>query len=376
MSDDDGRDGEPTARSSSRPRPLEELLEEIVDGLGLDAEIEVEERDGVLSGALDGDDVGLFIGRHGQTIDAVQHLAQRIVFPDGPSSVRVVIDANGYRERRAQALRAEADDAADDAISYGQAGRARPAAAVRAADRARVPARARRCRDAQRGRRAGALSRRLARLGDWAARSVSRENILTPGVDGARAMTELSADVRRRGLAALAAAHRLDARPAGRSSPRLLAAARGGPTGADDRCGRRSRRWTSISRIRSSRSSCAAPADGRDDRRLGAGAGFPGLALAVALPASEVALRREQRAQVRVHRAGAARAARLANAAVVCARAEEWRQGVAGQRSSSLARALAPQPVVLEYAAPLLRLGGDAGRLARRARRGRGAGGG
>jgi len=33
--------------------------------------------------------------------------------------VRVVIDANGYRERRAEALRAEADDAADDAVSSG-----------------------------------------------------------------------------------------------------------------------------------------------------------------------------------------------------------------------------------------------------------------
>jgi spoIIIJ-associated protein len=65
--------------------------------------------------------VGLFIGRHGQTIDAVQHLAQRIVFPDGPSSVRVVIDANGYRERRAEALRADADDAADRAVSSGKA---------------------------------------------------------------------------------------------------------------------------------------------------------------------------------------------------------------------------------------------------------------
>ena len=64
--------------------------------------------------------MGLFIGRHGQTIDAVQHLAQRVVFPDGPSSVRVVIDANGYRDRRAAALRGMADDAADDAISAGE----------------------------------------------------------------------------------------------------------------------------------------------------------------------------------------------------------------------------------------------------------------
>jgi spoIIIJ-associated protein len=99
---------------------LEEMLEEIVDDLSLAAEIEIEEKDGVLTGRLEGDSVGLFIGRHGQTIDAVQHLAQRIVFPEGPSAVRVVIDANGYRERRAEALRAEADDAADEAVSSGE----------------------------------------------------------------------------------------------------------------------------------------------------------------------------------------------------------------------------------------------------------------
>jgi spoIIIJ-associated protein len=114
MNDDDTAPGE-----LEPPEALEELLEEIADGLRLDVEVTVEERDGVLAGQLDGEDVGLFIGRHGQTIDAVQHLAQRIVFPEGPSSVRVVIDANGYRDRRAEALRAEADDAADEALSSG-----------------------------------------------------------------------------------------------------------------------------------------------------------------------------------------------------------------------------------------------------------------
>ena len=73
-----------------------------MDGLGLDVEVEVERADGVLTGCVEGEDVGLFIGRRGQTIDAVQHLAQRIVFPEGPSTVRVVIDADGYRERRAR----------------------------------------------------------------------------------------------------------------------------------------------------------------------------------------------------------------------------------------------------------------------------------
>jgi spoIIIJ-associated protein len=100
---------------------LEDLLEEIAEGLGLDVQVEVEEREGVLSGRVSGEDVGLFIGRRGRTIDAVQHLAQRIVFPEGPRPVRVVIDADGYRERRTEALRAEADDAAEQALRSGRA---------------------------------------------------------------------------------------------------------------------------------------------------------------------------------------------------------------------------------------------------------------
>jgi spoIIIJ-associated protein len=115
-----GSDGDVATDELEPVEALEELLEEIVDGLRLDAEVRVDERDGVLSGQLEGEDVGLFIGRHGQTIDAVQHLAQRIVFREGPSSVRVVIDANGYRERRAEALRADADEAADEAVSSGK----------------------------------------------------------------------------------------------------------------------------------------------------------------------------------------------------------------------------------------------------------------
>jgi spoIIIJ-associated protein len=100
---------------------LAEVLEEVTAGLGLDVEVEVEEEPGLLRGRIVGDDVGLFIGRRGQTIDAVQHLAQRIVFPDGPSSTRVEVDADGYRERRAELLRADADDAADEALREGRA---------------------------------------------------------------------------------------------------------------------------------------------------------------------------------------------------------------------------------------------------------------
>jgi spoIIIJ-associated protein len=95
---------------------LEELLEEVLDCLGLDAEIAVEEADGVLTGSVEGDDVGLLIGRRGQTIDAVQHLAQRIVFSGASPSARVAIDADGYRARRAHHLHKEADEAAEQAL--------------------------------------------------------------------------------------------------------------------------------------------------------------------------------------------------------------------------------------------------------------------
>jgi spoIIIJ-associated protein len=99
---------------------LAELLKEIVDGLGLEGEVVVDREDDVLRGSVEGEDVGLLIGRRGQTIDAVQHLAQRIVFPGGQSTARVVVDADGYRERRAHALREDADDAAEEAVRSGE----------------------------------------------------------------------------------------------------------------------------------------------------------------------------------------------------------------------------------------------------------------
>jgi spoIIIJ-associated protein len=117
---DDGGDAGSPEDELEPAEALEELLEEVAEGLGLDVQVEVEEGDGVLSGRLEGEDVGLFIGRRGQTIDAVQHLAQRIVFPDGPSQVRVTIDADGYRERREKLLREDADEAAEEALSSGR----------------------------------------------------------------------------------------------------------------------------------------------------------------------------------------------------------------------------------------------------------------
>lgn len=89
---------------------------------------------------------------------------------------------------------------------------------------------------------------------------------------------------------------------------------------------------------------------------LGSGVGFPGVALAVALPGTDVSLIESQRRKCEFLERLCA-AATIENAQVVCSRAEEWREG-ALRCDVVVARALAAQPVVLEYAAPLLRMGG------------------
>ena len=89
---------------------------------------------------------------------------------------------------------------------------------------------------------------------------------------------------------------------------------------------------------------------------LGAGAGFPGLVLAAALPAADVALV-ESVGKKCTFMARAIDAIGATNAEVVCERAEEWHDGL-GTQDVITVRAVAPLSVLAEYAAPLLRLGG------------------
>jgi spoIIIJ-associated protein len=95
---------------------VQELLERIVDTVGVEARVLVREDEEEVHADLEGDDLGLLIGRHGQMIDAIQHIAYRIAARGTNTRKRVVVDAAGYRERRAVALRAAADQAAEAAI--------------------------------------------------------------------------------------------------------------------------------------------------------------------------------------------------------------------------------------------------------------------
>ncbi len=92
------------------------LLEQVLDGLGLDGEVEVSEDEETITGSIEGEDLGLLIGRHGQTIDAVQLLCFQAAHQGYKERKRVIVDAAGYRERRREALEHRADRVTEEAL--------------------------------------------------------------------------------------------------------------------------------------------------------------------------------------------------------------------------------------------------------------------
>jgi spoIIIJ-associated protein len=99
---------------------VETVLDEIVDALDLPAEVTVEEAEDQISARIDGEDLGVLIGRRGQTIDAIQLLCYRIAFRGRGDRKRVSVDASGYRERRRETVERQADRAAERALETGK----------------------------------------------------------------------------------------------------------------------------------------------------------------------------------------------------------------------------------------------------------------
>jgi spoIIIJ-associated protein len=110
---------------------VRELLERIVGAIGVHAQLEIEEDDETLTAAFAGRDLGLLIGKHGQTIDAIQYLANAIVYRGQMEDRKaIVVDAAGYRERRKASLDALALRSAERATSAGQRVELEPMTAV------------------------------------------------------------------------------------------------------------------------------------------------------------------------------------------------------------------------------------------------------
>jgi spoIIIJ-associated protein len=108
----------PAADESELSALVRELVTHITAGMSISCRVDVHEREDAVVATCTGRDLGLLIGRHGQTIDAVQYLVNAILVRRMPGT-RAIVDAAGYRARRESSLSALARRAADDAVRRG-----------------------------------------------------------------------------------------------------------------------------------------------------------------------------------------------------------------------------------------------------------------
>jgi predicted RNA-binding protein Jag len=88
------------------------IVARVVQALGLRGSVDIEETEDEIRATVNGEGLGLLIGKHGATIDALQHLVFRAAFRGRTDRKHVIVDAAGYRERREHALQRMADRAA------------------------------------------------------------------------------------------------------------------------------------------------------------------------------------------------------------------------------------------------------------------------
>ena len=113
---------EPTPRDgeSADAARLREVIERIAYEIGVRCTVEIKETDEEIRVVCDGDELGMLIGRHGQTIDAIQYLANAIVFRGRYEERKpLIVDAAGYRDRRQATLDALALRLAEQAAATG-----------------------------------------------------------------------------------------------------------------------------------------------------------------------------------------------------------------------------------------------------------------
>ena len=122
---------EPREGESEDAARLREIVERIAHEIGVQCTVEIEESDEEIRVVCEGHDLGMLIGRHGQTIDAIQYLANAIVFRGRYDERKpLIVDAAGYRDRRQATLDALALRMAEQASATGQRVELEPMTAV------------------------------------------------------------------------------------------------------------------------------------------------------------------------------------------------------------------------------------------------------
>ena len=110
--------GEPPAATSASGS-AQEFVERVARVIGADVQTAAVEHDGTVTITCSGADLGLLIGKHGQTIDGIQYLANAMARAAGEDH-EIVVDAAGYRARRAASLEAVAQRSARRAAATGR----------------------------------------------------------------------------------------------------------------------------------------------------------------------------------------------------------------------------------------------------------------
>ncbi|HZB35137.1 MAG TPA: RNA-binding cell elongation regulator Jag/EloR [Gaiellaceae bacterium] len=119
----------PTYDESEPAALVRDLIARTTSALGISCRVDISEREDSLVATCSGRDLGLLIGRHGQTIDAIQYLSNAILARQG-ADVSVVVDAAGYRARREATLSTLAASAAEQALRTGERVELEPMTAV------------------------------------------------------------------------------------------------------------------------------------------------------------------------------------------------------------------------------------------------------
>lgn len=99
-----------------------EFLQKIFDAMKIEVALEkfVNKNDGSVTFKLHGDDMGILIGKHGQTLDSLQYLTNLVANKNSSERVRVIIDVEDYRDRRIETLTRLANRLADKVKRTGE----------------------------------------------------------------------------------------------------------------------------------------------------------------------------------------------------------------------------------------------------------------
>ena len=100
----------------SQQEKVESFIRGLLQHMGAEADITITEREKGLNVCLSGDNMGVIIGRRGETLDAIQHLTNYAVNHACDERIRVSVDAEAYREKREESLRRYAQKKAQQVL--------------------------------------------------------------------------------------------------------------------------------------------------------------------------------------------------------------------------------------------------------------------